>query len=85
MRIAKFFMVLLVLVFSTAVINAQYDNRYFSRKKGLVVRPEIGVSLGDFNNKSDQYYAFYLQGSVVYQFNPYFNTSLNVAYNFKFG
>ena len=79
MKTARLLLVLLALFGLTSLSDAQEVSKS-GREKGLVIRPEIGVGMGSLG-KSDNYYALYLQGSVDYQFNPYFNAGVGAGFS----
>ena len=79
MKTARLLLVLLALFGLTSLSDAQEVSKS-GREKGLVVRPEFGVGVGSLG-KSDNYYALYLQGSVDYQFNPYFNAGVGAGFS----
>lgn len=79
MKTARLPLVLLALFGLTLFSDAQEVSKS-GREKGLVIRPEIGVGMGSLG-KSDNYYALYLQGSVDYQFNPYFNAGVGTGFS----
>ncbi|MBR4836901.1 MAG: hypothetical protein IK004_00500 [Bacteroidales bacterium] len=79
MKTARLLLVLLALFGVTTLSNAQGVSKS-GREKGLIIRPEIGVGMGSLG-KSDHYYALYLQGSVDYQFNPYFNAGVGAGFS----
>ena len=79
MKTARLLLVLLALFGFTSLSDAQEVSKS-GREKGFVIRPEIGINSG-WVGKSDQLFGYFLQGSVDYQFNSYFEAGIGTGFH----